>query len=153
VVSFTPRPLYSQGKKPWYPLYRRLGGPQSCPGHGDEEKNSHPPPGIEPYNPDRPASKIISYVKYFQFRRRRTSEKANIKRKAALKACEKERCREVTALSYCGLDFEKNFPEIYEKKSRERMELNGTCQLLVYAGDMNLLLANMSVMKKNRNSC
>jgi hypothetical protein len=29
VVSFTPRPLYSRGKSPWYPLDRRLGGPQS----------------------------------------------------------------------------------------------------------------------------
>jgi len=28
VVSFTPRPLYPQGKGPWYPLDRRLGGPQ-----------------------------------------------------------------------------------------------------------------------------
>jgi hypothetical protein len=27
VVSFTPRPLYFQGKSPWYPLDRRLGGP------------------------------------------------------------------------------------------------------------------------------
>jgi hypothetical protein len=29
VVSFTPQPLYPQGKNPWYPLYRRLGGLQS----------------------------------------------------------------------------------------------------------------------------
>jgi hypothetical protein len=28
VVSFTLRPLYPQGKSPWYPLDRRLGGPQ-----------------------------------------------------------------------------------------------------------------------------
>jgi hypothetical protein len=28
VVSFTPRPLYSQGI-PWYPLDRKLCGPQS----------------------------------------------------------------------------------------------------------------------------
>jgi len=26
VVSFTPQPLYPQGKSPWYPLDRRLGG-------------------------------------------------------------------------------------------------------------------------------
>jgi hypothetical protein len=39
VVSFTPRPLYSQGKSPWYPLDRRLGGPQSRSGRGGEEKN------------------------------------------------------------------------------------------------------------------
>jgi len=33
VVSFTPRPLYLQRKNPWYPLDRRLGGPQSQSGH------------------------------------------------------------------------------------------------------------------------
>jgi hypothetical protein len=40
---FTP-----QGKRPWYTLCRRLGGPQSRSGRGGEEKNSQPPPGIEP---------------------------------------------------------------------------------------------------------
>jgi hypothetical protein len=54
VVSFTPRPLYPQGKSPWYPL-NRLEGPQSRSGREGEEKNSQPPPGIEPSNPDRPA--------------------------------------------------------------------------------------------------
>jgi hypothetical protein len=48
VVSFTPRPLYPQGKSPWYPLDRRLGGPQSLSGLGGEEKNSQPLPGLEP---------------------------------------------------------------------------------------------------------
>jgi hypothetical protein len=38
VVSFTPRPLYHQGKSPWYPLDRRLGRPQSRSGGGGEEK-------------------------------------------------------------------------------------------------------------------
>jgi hypothetical protein len=38
VVSFTPRPLYSQGNSPWYTLDRRLGGPQSRSGRGGEEK-------------------------------------------------------------------------------------------------------------------
>jgi hypothetical protein len=47
VVSFTPRPLYPQGKSPWYPLDRGLGGPQSRSGRGGEEKNSQPLPGIE----------------------------------------------------------------------------------------------------------
>jgi hypothetical protein len=37
VVSFTPRPLYPQGKSSWYPLGRRLGGPQSRSGRGGEE--------------------------------------------------------------------------------------------------------------------
>jgi hypothetical protein len=36
------------GKKPWYPLDRRLDGPQSRSGHGVEKKNYQSPPGIEP---------------------------------------------------------------------------------------------------------
>jgi hypothetical protein len=37
------------GKEPplQYPLYRKLGGPQSWSGHGVEEKNSQPSPEIE----------------------------------------------------------------------------------------------------------
>jgi hypothetical protein len=31
-----------QRKSPWYPLDRKLGGPQSRSGHGGEEKNSQP---------------------------------------------------------------------------------------------------------------
>jgi hypothetical protein len=46
-VSFTPGPLYPQGKSPRYPLNRRLGGPQSRSGRGGEEKNSQPLPGFE----------------------------------------------------------------------------------------------------------
>jgi hypothetical protein len=38
---FTPR------EGPWYLLDRRLGEPQSRSGRGDE-KNSQPPPGLEP---------------------------------------------------------------------------------------------------------
>jgi hypothetical protein len=47
VVSFTPRPLYSQGKNPWYPLDRRLGGPQISSGRSGGKKNSQPQPGLE----------------------------------------------------------------------------------------------------------
>jgi hypothetical protein len=42
VVSFMSQPLYPQEKGPWYPLDRRLGGPQSRSGRGGEEKNSQP---------------------------------------------------------------------------------------------------------------
>jgi len=49
-----PRPLYPQGKSPWYPLHR-LGGPQSCSGCSGEEKNSQPLLGIESCNPNCPA--------------------------------------------------------------------------------------------------
>jgi hypothetical protein len=48
MVSLTPRPLYPQGKSPWYPLDRRLSGPQSRSGRGRAEKNSRPLPGLEP---------------------------------------------------------------------------------------------------------
>jgi hypothetical protein len=48
VVNFTLRPFYPQGKSPWYPLDRRLGGPQSRSGRGSGEKNFQPPQGIEP---------------------------------------------------------------------------------------------------------
>jgi len=48
MVSFTPRPLYSQGKSPWYPVDRRQDVPQSLSGCSDEEKNSEPPPEIKP---------------------------------------------------------------------------------------------------------
>jgi hypothetical protein len=48
VVSFTSRPLYYQKNSPWYPLARRLGGPQSLSGCGGEEKNSQLLPGLEP---------------------------------------------------------------------------------------------------------
>jgi len=52
VVSFMPRPTYPLGKSPGYPSGRKLGGLQSWSGHGGEVKNSQPPPGIEPANPD-----------------------------------------------------------------------------------------------------
>jgi hypothetical protein len=47
VVSFTPRPIYPQGKSPCDQFYRRLGGPQIRFGNGGEKKNSQPLPGIE----------------------------------------------------------------------------------------------------------
>jgi hypothetical protein len=47
VVSFTPRPLYPQGKSPWYPLDRRMGGSQSRSGRGGEETGSQPLSGLE----------------------------------------------------------------------------------------------------------
>jgi hypothetical protein len=46
-THYSPRPLDPPGKSLWYPLDRRLGGHQSPSGRGDEEKNSHPLPGLE----------------------------------------------------------------------------------------------------------
>jgi hypothetical protein len=48
VVSFTPLPLYPQGKRPWYTLDRRLHGTKSRSGRGCEQKNYQPLPEIEP---------------------------------------------------------------------------------------------------------
>jgi hypothetical protein len=39
--------VFPQEQSPWHPL-ERLGGHQSRSGHGGEEKNSQPPPEIEP---------------------------------------------------------------------------------------------------------
>jgi hypothetical protein len=47
VVSFTPWPLYPQGKSLWYPLDWRLGGLQSRFGRIDGEKNSQLLPELE----------------------------------------------------------------------------------------------------------
>jgi hypothetical protein len=47
VTNFTFRPLYPQGKSLWYPLDRRLGGPQRRSGCGGEEKNSQSLSGLE----------------------------------------------------------------------------------------------------------
>jgi hypothetical protein len=48
VVNFTPRLLYPQGKRPWYPLDRSPGGPQNHSQRGGEAKNFHCLPGFEP---------------------------------------------------------------------------------------------------------
>jgi len=42
------RPLYPQGMSPWYPLHRKLDGPQSWSGGTGDEKNVQPLPGLEP---------------------------------------------------------------------------------------------------------
>jgi len=47
VVSFTPRPLYLRGKSSWYPLDRRLDGPQNRSGRGIPL----PLPGLKPRFP------------------------------------------------------------------------------------------------------
>jgi len=50
-----------QGKSPWYPLDRRLGGPQSRSEHSDGEENNSQP-GINPNRPHRsPALYRLSY--------------------------------------------------------------------------------------------
>jgi hypothetical protein len=58
VVSFTPRPLYLQGKSPWYPLDRSLGGFQSVWTRWLRE-NSEPLPGIR--TPDQPTPSPVLY--------------------------------------------------------------------------------------------
>jgi hypothetical protein len=56
VVSFTPLPFYLRRKMARRPLYRRLGGTQSC----GEENNLSPLPGIEP-RPSSPSLYRLSY--------------------------------------------------------------------------------------------
>jgi hypothetical protein len=58
MVSFTPPATLPPLKES--PVDRRLGGRQSRSGHGGEEKNSQPPPGIEPSNPDRPVRNPVA---------------------------------------------------------------------------------------------
>jgi hypothetical protein len=76
VVSFTLQPLYPQGKSPWYPLDRRLGGPQRRPGSGGEEKNSQSLAGLEPPIIQRNTTELsrltdqIFCVRYLQVERR-----------------------------------------------------------------------------------
>jgi hypothetical protein len=53
VVSFTLRPLFTRGKRPHYPIDRRVGGPQSRCESGGEEKKSEALPGKEPGRPAR----------------------------------------------------------------------------------------------------
>jgi hypothetical protein len=43
-----------------YPLHKRRGGPQSRSGHGVEEKNSQPSPGIEPRLSGRLARSLVA---------------------------------------------------------------------------------------------
>jgi hypothetical protein len=62
----SPRPFHPQVKSPWYPLDRRLGGPQSHSGRGGEEKNSQPRPGIEPWNTDHPSRSPALYRLSYQ---------------------------------------------------------------------------------------
>jgi hypothetical protein len=65
MISFTPRPLYSQAKSPRYPLDRRLSGPQIRSGSGGEEKNSQPLPGLESLIIQPVAQRYTTELKYF----------------------------------------------------------------------------------------
>jgi hypothetical protein len=67
VASFTPRPLYPQVKSPLYPLDRRLGGPQSRSGRGDEEKSSQAPTRIYTrinFTFERKGLRVYQLIKY-----------------------------------------------------------------------------------------
>jgi hypothetical protein len=60
VVSFTPRPLYPEGKSHLYPSYRRLGGPQSRSGRRREEKILSPT-GIRTLTPRSSSTFLFEY--------------------------------------------------------------------------------------------
>jgi hypothetical protein len=55
MVSLTPRPVYTRGKSPRYPLDRRLGGPQNRSALYGEENNILP---CREWNPDRLAHSL-----------------------------------------------------------------------------------------------
>jgi hypothetical protein len=59
VASFTPRPLYSQGKSPRYPLDKRLGGPKSRSGRCGVEKITCP---CREWNPESSARSISDWA-------------------------------------------------------------------------------------------
>jgi hypothetical protein len=57
--------LYPWGKDTRYPLYRRLGGPQSRSGHRGYRKNPLPLPGIEHRSPGHPVrSQTLYWLSY-----------------------------------------------------------------------------------------
>jgi hypothetical protein len=66
--GYPPVALYPQVKDPRYPLYRRLGVPQSRSGHRGQRKNPLPLPGIELRSPGRPAlSQTLYRLSYFSY--------------------------------------------------------------------------------------
>jgi hypothetical protein len=60
MVSFTPRPLYPQRKSPHYPQDRRLGGPQTRSGCGDDKGSPHWP--YRKSNLGRPARSLVTIL-------------------------------------------------------------------------------------------
>jgi len=61
VVTFTPRPFYLRGKRPRYPVDRRLSELQSRSGRDGEEKKSHHCP-CRDFNPGRPARSLVTVL-------------------------------------------------------------------------------------------
>jgi len=58
VINARPWPLYL-GKETWYPLYRRLGGPQ---GRSGRVRKAYPPPGFDPRNVQPVASRYTHWA-------------------------------------------------------------------------------------------
>jgi hypothetical protein len=67
VVRLTPRPLYSQGTPPPYPLDRRLGGPQSQSRHCVQEKSYPRHPFRSPLLTDVVISPVLWIGEIFAF--------------------------------------------------------------------------------------
>jgi len=69
-----------QGKSPWYPLDRRLGGSHSRSGHGGEEKNSSPCRESNPRTPIvQPVAQCYSLPAIPSLKRCKTFHLANSK--------------------------------------------------------------------------
>jgi len=66
VVSFMSQPLYPHDKSIWYPIYRRMGGPQGQSGCSVQEKRAHHCPCWE-LNPSHLANRCL-YIKLLDLR-------------------------------------------------------------------------------------
>jgi len=53
---------FTTSKEPWYPLYQRLGGPDSSSGHLRDEKNLLPPPGFKPFTSKLVVCHYTNYI-------------------------------------------------------------------------------------------
>jgi hypothetical protein len=165
VVSVTPRPPYSQGKNPWYPLDRRLGGSQSRNGRGGEEKNSQPPPRIEPLNPDRPARILIVIQTELLLNSILTGFVIPMKLFRLIKMCLNETCSKVRisknlsdalsiqnglkegdALSPLFFNFDLKYTIQKVQENQKGLKLKGTHELLVCTDDVNIVDENMNTI-------
>jgi hypothetical protein len=80
VVSFTPRLLYPQGKSPWYPLGRRLGGAQNrwrekFPAPAGNRSSDHPARSPALYHWAIPAP-VLEYYPAVTWRDREKPQKS-----------------------------------------------------------------------------
>jgi hypothetical protein len=101
-----PAALCPRGKDSRYPLYRRLGGPQSRSGHRGYGKNLLPLLGIEPGSPSRP---VRSQPLYWLSYPGSSPPTSNWNNKSRKHCCEKRFDPKTASVTYI-LETEKLFP-------------------------------------------